>query len=764
MKLILKKRIVWLMILCFLMLTFFGCGVQKEQKFSFVEEKIIISEETKMPYTLENIKINDVEIISDNENVAWINGDCIVPYFPGRATITATFNGKIVTLEVIVLPKIDIKENAEYGEKINYTIETGNKDDYDISFSNDLLKLKNGEIYACGIGETEITFKLKSDEEICVKKKITISAITPILKADAYEVEIDEFVEFSIENYDTLDMFNLYSSDESILEIDSENLGYSLKPGKVTVTARLKTDENVFASIEIIVKYEEIKYNISKAKLLEDDEFTIDFYNYSGDDCFDISISDEGIIKKIGEETYHAIREGKVSVTAILKVDPRISITIWLDVYRKEPIIDLYANQIMVGSSMKLMLVNYLNAEDFIWQINDESLADFENRLIVAKKAGTLVVTVTKKDNPELTSKVNIEIIPIQANLLVTSSNLVIGGSARLFIGNISELETKDFAKFDVIVEDETIIKYENEMITALKLGKTIVKVVSKENKDIKGETEINVIKTSEIVDEKGEVADGVLVLYSNDPKNLVPAGEFFQLYIDRAKDNENYKWVSTDTSIATVNETGRIIGVKAGTTQIAAISKTNSSVKGLIYITVYGEPNVDYAARLVKIATEELGYREGPNNDTKYGKWYNLNYEPWCAMFVSWCANQAGIGTDIIPKYCGCTAGRKWFMERGLYQARESDYLPKAGDVVFFRDTTETADISTHTGIVYACDGVKVYTIEGNTSDMCAKRSYYLKTAYILGYGTPKYPDFDGEPGKFEPGNPESGEYLPTV
>lgn len=164
---------------------------------------------------------------------------------------------------------------------------------------------------------------------------------------------------------------------------------------------------------------------------------------------------------------------------------------------------------------MKLMLVNYLNAEDFIWQINDESLADFENRLIVAKKAGTLVVTVTKKDNPELTSKVNIEIIPIQANLLVTSSNLVIGGSARLFIGNISELETKDFAKFDVIVEDETIIKYENEMITALKLGKTIVKVVSKENKDIKGETEINVIKTSEIIDEKGEVADGVLVLYS---------------------------------------------------------------------------------------------------------------------------------------------------------------------------------------------------------------------------------------------------------
>ena len=64
---------------------------------------------------------------------------------------------------------------------------------------------------------------------------------------------------------------------------------------------------------------------------------------------------------------------------------------------------------------------------------------------------------------------------------------------------------------------------------------------------------------------------------------------------------------------------------------------------------------------------------------------------------------------------------------------------------------------------IVYAVDDEKVYTIEGNTSDMCAKRSYPLNSLYIVGYGTPQYPEFIGEPEVFEPGNPDSGIGLPT-
>ena len=418
----------------------------------------------------------------------------------------------------------------------------------------------------------------------------------------------------------------------------------------------------------------------------------------------------------------------------------------------------------MVEGTLKLDLLNYIDKEKFTWQISDNELASFEDYIVTAKKPGELIVTVTSIENPELTSKVNIKIIPIQPIVLLTSNTLKVGGVARLFINNLEKLETTDFEKFEVVVEDETIIKYENSLVTGLKEGTTKINLKSKENSQIKGSIDVVVTKTSSIRDDKGEIADGVLIIYAENATSMVEAGEFLKLYIDGAIDQENYKWVSNDTNIATVNDFGRVIGVKAGTAQIAAISKTNQEVKGYVYVTVYGIPNVDYAARLVKIAVEELGYVEGPNNDTKYGAWYHLNYEPWCAMFVSWCANQAGIGTDIIPKYCGCTAGMKWFNDLGLFQSRESGYKPKAGDVIFFRDASETVPtVSTHTGIVYACANGRVYTIEGNTSDMCAKRSYLLTSTYIVGYGTPIYPEFNGTPAVFEPGNPESGEGLDT-
>ena len=38
-------------------------------------------------------------------------------------------------------------------------------------------------------------------------------------------------------------------------------------------------------------------------------------------------------------------------------------------------------------------------------------------------------------------------------------------------------------------------------------------------------------------------------------------------------------------------------------------------------------------------IAEAQLGYREKGRNGTKYGTWYGLPGQPWCAMFISWCA-----------------------------------------------------------------------------------------------------------------------------
>ena len=116
--------------------------------------------------------------------------------------------------------------------------------------------------------------------------------------------------------------------------------------------------------------------------------------------------------------------------------------------------------------------------------------------------------------------------------------------------------------------------------------------------------------------------------------------------------------------------------------------------------------------------------------NHTKYGAWYGLQDNPWCAMFVSWCANKAGISTSIIPKHASCSAGVRWFKNKGQWKGRS--YTPKKGDLIYFTYS--------HVGIVESVSGGKVNTIEGNCSDMVKRRSYSIGASDILGYGVPKY------------------------
>lgn len=56
-------------------------------------------------------------------------------------------------------------------------------------------------------------------------------------------------------------------------------------------------------------------------------------------------------------------------------------------------------------------------------------------------------------------------------------------------------------------------------------------------------------------------------------------------------------------------------------------------------------QPDEPPAAGLMELALEaalgEVGYQEGAGNHTKYGAWYGLDGQPWCAMLCSWAAEQ---------------------------------------------------------------------------------------------------------------------------
>ena len=148
-------------------------------------------------------------------------------------------------------------------------------------------------------------------------------------------------------------------------------------------------------------------------------------------------------------------------------------------------------------------------------------------------------------------------------------------------------------------------------------------------------------------------------------------------------------------------------------------------------------------AEAIVQVALGEYGTVGGD----KYRRWHwgTADGEPWCASFVSWCADQCGlIELGVIPKFEGCIYGVQWFSERGLFYYTPYyggvEYIPKTGDIIFFSGT-RNKDISSHVGIVQYVEGGRVITIEGNTSNSVLERSYDLTDSYVLGYATPEYP-----------------------
>lgn len=147
------------------------------------------------------------------------------------------------------------------------------------------------------------------------------------------------------------------------------------------------------------------------------------------------------------------------------------------------------------------------------------------------------------------------------------------------------------------------------------------------------------------------------------------------------------------------------------------------------------------------KYATQK--YKEGANNDTIFGKWFGLNHQPWCAMFVSYVFNEAGYpnllkGSQTPKGFASCQIGLQWF--RNKHQVvNKTEAEP--GDIVFFQfDSDPMAD---HVGIVVTNNGGTLTTIEGNTvgshsGSQANGDGVYVKTRplnQVMAVARPKYP-----------------------
>lgn len=380
---------------------------------------------------------------------------------------------------------------------------------------------------------------------------------------------------------------------------------------------------------------------------------------------------------------------------------------------------------------------------DLEFKIDNKECISINEGVITGIKPGIVTITILSKSNKELTTTLTVYVNDVDykkgyIRMNLASNGLIIGGKIPMSIDNMEMVKGNSFDDFTFTLSDTNVLKIDDEYnIIAIDNGVCTILARHKRYPSIYGEFTINVGLQSEDTTRNGEPDNTPLIAYFEDNNYIINADVDEQITILGANDYQRYRYTTEDENILLISDTGKFMGVSEGETKVTISSKDASSniCKTTLYVKVIGERKRNYVSTLLEVALAEVGYREWTDsNDTKYGEWNNCNYEAWCAIFVSWCLNNAGVPRSICMRNISVNVYETQYRIRNQFYLKEN-YQPAPGDLIIFSSAG-----ASHIGIVVSSDDKYVYTVEGNTSNMVARRQYELDYETITGYIKPNY------------------------
>jgi hypothetical protein len=174
-----------------------------------------------------------------------------------------------------------------------------------------------------------------------------------------------------------------------------------------------------------------------------------------------------------------------------------------------------------------------------------------------------------------------------------------------------------------------------------------------------------------------------------------------------------------------------------AGSSSTEAASPTSSAAFSQLLnrATISGAASSTSALDAVAVAHTQVGQAEfppGSNESARIAEYRSAVQGavvgPWCADFASWCAAQAGIPLGEAGEGFQ-SVGALWeWAERSGRAIPAGEGSPAPGDLIVWG--------SEHVGIVESVDADgTIHTIEGNSSDEVAQRTYGPGESGATGY-----------------------------
>jgi hypothetical protein len=197
---------------------------------------------------------------------------------------------------------------------------------------------------------------------------------------------------------------------------------------------------------------------------------------------------------------------------------------------------------------------------------------------------------------------------------------------------------------------------------------------------------------------------------------------------------------MSVDTTLARVAELHSVLGPQpvqiqratGGATFAGALQGTMTAAP--VAATGFGPAGTTGGQAVLNAVRNEVGVAEEPpgsNDGARISQYRQATagsgVAPWCAYFVSWAAREAGVPLGDAGQGFGRVDDVWAWAERSGKAIPAAGAQPQPGDLIVWDE---------HIGVVESvgADGT-ISTIEGNSSDSVARRTYGADGGGAIGY-----------------------------
>ena len=562
-----------------------------------------VGESEKLTATVSPFNADNPTIIwaSDNASIAKVSGGTVTAVAPGTARITAKADDGgisdacVVTVPVpfvfvsgVTLDQTSVTMKETEWLQLHATVSPSNADDPSLTWTSSNKEIvqvtSEGLLLALKPGTADITVTTVDGGKtatckVTVKDKVTGLTLEPpkmdILVGDEADIIA------SLQPEDASVTISWQSVDPEIVSVDEKGHIKALAAGDAVICAA--TDYKgiqAFCKIHVRNKIESLTVTASSGKkeinIGETLQLTAEVKpmglpgtesKWESSSTSVATVNADGLVtaKSKGTVTITVTvtngREAKTATYDITVIKPVSKISV------SPQTIELFAgDEIEIGKDL-IISVEPADADynGFKFSSSTAGIISVSEGKITGVKAGTVTLTITpEKANPKnlkavckITVKAKVEGVSIQgADSRTIQVKKTVQLKATVSPSNANQEVVWSSSKPEFATVDD------KGLVTGVKAGTTVITATSKENASLKASCTVNV---ENIPVASVDLSETTLSMVEGDTYTLTamvnPEDAFEKTVV----------WTSSNTSVATVSDKGKVTAVKAGTTNITA-------------------------------------------------------------------------------------------------------------------------------------------------------------------------------------------------